>query len=228
MTKSDDLYFAILDGDKKIAANFTRQALDEGVDPQFLIDNDMIPAMAEVGKKFEDRDYFVPELLLSARAMKAALVLIRPLLANSDAEPCGCVVLGAVKGDLHDIGKNIVSAMLEGAGFKIHDLGTNVAPARFVEAVKEFEPDLVGLSALLTTTMPSIKLTIDALEQAEVRDQVRIMVGGAPLSEVFAENIGADGFADNATAAVRLAHGLVEDLDRARGRNRLRGSRPLH
>lgn len=222
MTNTDELYFAILDGDKKVAADFTQRALDDGVDPQALIDNDMIPAMNEVGQKFEDEEYFVPELLLSARAMKAALVLIRPLLAESDAEPCGRIVLGTVKGDLHDIGKNLVSAMLEGAGFEIHDLGTDVAPARFVEACKEFEPDLIGLSALLTVTMSSMKTTIDAFEEAGIRDKVRIMVGGAPLSADFAEKIHADGFAENAASAVRIAHELVEGLDKALGKNRLR------
>lgn len=218
MTKSDELYFAILDGDKQTAADFTQRALDDGVDPQSLIDNDMIPAMTEVGQKFEDEEYFVPELLLSARAMKAALVLIRPLLAESDAEPCGSIVLGTVKGDLHEIGKNLVSAMLEGAGFEIHDLGTDVTPARFLEAIKEFDPDLVGLSCLLTVMMPSMKITIDAFEQAGIRDKVRIMVGGAPLSADFATTIGADGFAENATSAVRLAHELVEEFDRVRRR----------
>lgn len=218
MTKSDELYFAILDGDKQTAADFTRRALDDGVDPQSLIDNDMIPAMTEVGQKFEDEEYFVPELLLSARAMKAALVLIRPLLAESDAEPCGSIVLGTVKGDLHEIGKNLVSAMLEGAGFEIHDLGTDVTPARFLEAIKEFDPDLVGLSCLLTVMMPSMKITIDAFEQAGIRDKVRIMVGGAPLSADFATTIGADGFAENATSAVRVAHELVEEFDRVRRR----------
>ena len=203
------LYEAILTGDNHVAVETTQQALDDGVDAQEINDEAMIPAMAEVGERFENEDYFVPELLLSARAMKAALVLLRPLLAGNKAATKGRVVIGTVKGDLHDIGKNIVVAMLEGAGYDVVDLGTDVLPEKFAATVKEANADLLGLSALLTVTMPAMKTTIDALEDAGVRDLVKVMVGGAPLSAEYARQIGADGYADNATAAVRVANELA-------------------
>jgi 5-methyltetrahydrofolate--homocysteine methyltransferase len=165
--------------------------------------------MAEVGRRFEDEVYFVPELLLSARAMKGALALLRPLLAESGGQRVGSVVLGTVQGDLHDIGKNLVAAMMEGAGFEVLDLGADVSPQQFVDAVKQHSAGLVGLSALLTVTMTSMKSTIDALEEAGLRDQVKVLVGGAPLSQEYAEEIRADGYADNAAAAVRVAQQLV-------------------
>jgi 5-methyltetrahydrofolate--homocysteine methyltransferase len=170
----------------------------------------MIRAMGEVGRRFEEEEYFVPELLLSARAMKSALVLIRPLLSETGASSKGCIVIGTVKGDLHDIGKNLVSAMLEGAGFEVVDLGSDVSPEKFVAAVEETGAHLVGLSALLTVTMPSMKSTIEALEAAGLRDRVKVLVGGAPLSTEHAEAIRADAYADNATAAVRAAHELID------------------
>jgi methylmalonyl-CoA mutase cobalamin-binding domain/chain len=165
--------------------------------------------MAEVGRRFEDEVYFVPELLLSARAMKGALALLRPLLAESGGKRVGSVALGTVQGDLHDIGKNLVAAMLEGAGFEVLDLGADVSPDQFVSTVKEKAVGLVGLSALLTVTMPSMKSTIDALEEAGLREQVKVLVGGAPLSQEYADEIRADGYADNAAAAVRVAQQLV-------------------
>jgi 5-methyltetrahydrofolate--homocysteine methyltransferase len=203
------LYEAIVNGDKNAAVEVTQQALDGGADPQALIDEAMIPAMREAGQRFENEEFFVPELLLAARAMKAALALIRPLLVEEGAEPKGRVVIGTVKGDLHDIGKNLVSSMLEGAGFDVIDLGTDVAPEQFVAAVQEKNANLVGLSALLTVTMPAMKLTVDALEEAGVRDQVKVLVGGAPLTSEYASEIKADAYADNASAAVRMAEQLV-------------------
>ena len=187
----------------------TQQALDGGADAQALIDEAMIPAMREAGQRFENEEFFVPELLLAARAMKAALALLRPLLVEEGSEPKGRVVIGTVKGDLHDIGKNLVSSMLEGAGFDVIDLGTDVAPEQFVAAVQEKNANLVGLSALLTVTMPAMKLTVDALEAAGVRDQVKVLVGGAPLASEYASEIKADAYADNASAAVRMAEQLV-------------------
>ena len=172
MSANDELYFAILDGDRKTAVEFTKNALANGADAQGLVDDDMIPAMNNVGQKFEDEDYFVPELLLSANAKKGALDLIRPILAESDAETLGRVLIGTVKGDLHDIGKNIVTALLEGAGFEIIDLGVDVAPGKLADAIKESKPDVVGLSALLTVTKPLMKLTID-FEEAGIRDDVK-------------------------------------------------------
>jgi corrinoid protein of di/trimethylamine methyltransferase len=203
------LYDAILNGDHKTSAAVTREAVDAGVDAMQLLTRYMTPAMDEVGRRFECEDYFVPELLLSARAMKTALELLRPLLAAEGAEPAGRVVIGTVKGDLHDIGKNIVAAMLEGGGFEVIDLGADVAPQRFVDAIRERKPHLVCLSALLTVTMPSMKTTIEALREAGVRDSVKVLVGGAPVSSEFARAIGADGFGENAGVAVALARQLV-------------------
>ena len=203
------LYEAIVNGDKNSSVEVTQQALDGGADPQAMIDEAMIPAMREAGQRFENEEFFVPELLLAARAMKAALALLRPLLVEAGSEPKGRVVIGTVKGDLHDIGKNLVSSMLEGAGFDVIDLGTDVAPEQFVAAVQEKNANLVGLSALLTVTMPAMKLTVDALEQAGVRDKVKVLVGGAPLTSEYASEIKADAYADNASAAVRMAEQLV-------------------
>ena len=203
------LFEAILTGDQKTAVAFTEQALAEKIDPQELISGAMIPAMNEAGKRFECEEYFVPELLLAARAMKGSLTLLRPLLAASGAEPIGRVVIGTVKGDLHDIGKNLVSSMLEGAGFEVIDLGADVSAEKFVAAVRNEKPNIVCMSALLTVTMPSMKATIEALNTAGVRDGVKVMVGGAPVTPDYAREIGADGYADNASTAVARARELV-------------------
>ncbi len=205
MPDLDKLSEAILAGDQKTAAAVAKEATEVGCDALDLVTRHMVPAMDEVGRRFECEDYFVPELLLSARAMKAALEYVRPLLAAQGAQPAGRVIIGTVKGDLHDIGKNIVSAMLEGGGFEVIDLGADVAPERFVEAVQSKRPDLVCLSALLTVTMPSMRTTIQALEAAGIRRSVRVLVGGAPVTREFAESIGADGYGENAAVAVALA-----------------------
>lgn len=199
------LHDAILSGDAAAARQLTEQALAAGADPLVLVNEHMIPAMAEVGRRYECNEFFVPELLLSARAMKASLELLRPLLVASGREPAGRVAIGTVKGDLHDIGKNLVAAMLEGGGFEVIDLGVNVAPERFVEAVQEKKAQIVAMSALLTTTMPSMKTTIEALEAAGVRRQVKVLIGGAPVTQRFADEIGADGYSENAPGAVTLA-----------------------
>ncbi|MBI4327103.1 MAG: corrinoid protein [Chloroflexi bacterium] len=199
------LYNAVLAGDAKTARSITESALAEGIEPLKLVHEFMIPAMDEVGRRFECNEYFVPELLISARAMKACLELVRPLLIAQGAEPLGCVVIGTVKGDLHDIGKNLVAAMLEGGGFEVIDLGVNVAPEKFVATVQEKNAHIVAISALLTTTMPGMKSTIDALNHAGVRSKVKVLIGGAPITQKFAEEIGADGYSDNATGAVSLA-----------------------
>jgi corrinoid protein of di/trimethylamine methyltransferase len=209
MADLNKLYHAILNGDQKTAIAVTEQALAEKMEPQQLINQAMIPAMNEAGAKFECEEYFVPELLLAARAMKGSLGLLRPLLAASGAEPVGRVVIGTVKGDLHDIGKNLVASMLEGGGFEVIDLGADVAVDRFVAAVKERKPHLICMSALLTVTMPAMKTTIQALREAGVRDGVKVMVGGAPVTAEYASEIGADGYADNASTAVRKARELV-------------------
>jgi corrinoid protein of di/trimethylamine methyltransferase len=203
------LYDAILNGDHKAAVAITQQALADKVEPFELISNYMIPAMDEVGSRFECEEYFVPELLLSARAMKGALELIRPLLAASGASPAGRVAIGTVKGDLHDIGKNLVASMLEGAGFDVIDLGADVPPEKFVDAVKNQNANIVCLSALLTVTMPSMRTTINALQAAGIREKVKVLVGGAPVTEQFANEIGADGYGENARSAVTLARRML-------------------
>ena len=203
-----DLYDAILNGNAPAAAEAARQALERGAAALELVQGHMVPAMDEVGRRFECEDYFVPELLLAARAMKAALALIRPHLASSGAEPAGRVVIGTVKGDLHDIGKNIVASMLEGGGFEIIDLGADVAPEKFVDAVRANRANLVCLSALLTVTMSSMKTTIEALSAAGLRGQAKIMVGGAPVTQRYADEIGADGYGENAAVAVAVARKL--------------------
>lgn len=210
MAEIEKLYDAILNGAHKDAAALTRDALAAGANPEELIGRYMIPAMAEAGKRFECEEYFVPELLLAARAMKAALELLRPLLAQRGAKPAGRVVIGTVKGDLHDIGKNLVGAMLEGGGFEVIDLGADVAPEKFVETVRTSGAPVVCLSALLTVTMPSMRTTIEAFRRAGIRDNVKILVGGAPVTPQFARDIGADGYGENANTAVTLARQMVE------------------
>jgi 5-methyltetrahydrofolate--homocysteine methyltransferase len=199
------LHDAILNGDAKTTRSLTEQALAAGVEPLKLVQEYLVPAMGEVGRRFECNEYFVPELLLAARAMKGSLELIRPLLTARGVQPVGRVAVGTVKGDLHDIGKNLVAAMLEGGGYEVIDLGVNVAPEQFVAAVREKNVHIVALSALLTTTMPSMKTTIEALNQAGVRHQVKVLVGGAPITQRYADEIGADGYGESAAAVVALA-----------------------
>ncbi|MBI3758650.1 MAG: corrinoid protein [Deltaproteobacteria bacterium] len=196
---------AVLKGDTKTSKTLTEDALRAGVEPLTLLNEHLVPAMNEVGRRFECNEYFVPELLLAARAMKASLELIRPILAQRGTEPIGRAVVGTVKGDLHDVGKNLVASLLEGGGFEVFDLGVNVLPEKFIAAVREKKAQIVGLSALLTTTMPSMKLTIDAFQAAGLRDNVKVLVGGAPVTQRFADEIGADGYGENAPAAVAVA-----------------------
>jgi len=203
------LWDAVVSGNAKATLAITQQALTEGIDPLKLVNECMVPAMDEVGRRFECNEYFVPELLISARAMKAALDLIRPLLTARGDKPVGRVAVGTVKGDLHDIGKNLVASLLEGGGFEVIDLGVNVAPEKFIAAVKERQADIVAMSALLTTTMPAMKTTIEALKQAGVRDRVKVLIGGAPITQKYAEEIGADGYSENAVGAVALAKKAV-------------------
>jgi 5-methyltetrahydrofolate--homocysteine methyltransferase len=203
---------AVIEGEVRDAVSAAREALEAGVQPVDLIGQGIGPAMAEVGKLFEEGEYFVPELLMAARATKEIFVILRPLLAQSGAEPMAHVILGTVQGDLHDIGKNLVAAMLEGGGFEVTDLGVDVAPEKFIEAVKKKPVQIVGLSALLTTTMPAMKNTIEAFRTAGIRDQVKIMVGGAPVTRSYAESIGADGYSETAAASVDLARRLTGTL----------------
>jgi len=203
------LYDAILNGNAKAAKEITQVSLAAGENPQALVDDTMIPAMNEVGRRYEANEYFVPELLIAARAMKASLELIRPLLSARGAEPVGRVVIGTVQGDLHDIGKNLVGAMLEGAGFEVIDLGVDVSPEKFINAAKEKKATLVALSALLTTTMHSMKAVMEKLKESGMRGSVKVMIGGAPVTQKYADEIGADGYSSNANAAVALARKLV-------------------
>lgn len=196
---------AIIGGDAKTTKTITQQALADGVEPMRLVQEHMMPAMAEVGRRFECSEYFVPELLLAARAMKGALELIRPRLVASGVKSTARVAVGTVKGDLHDIGKNLVAAMLEGGGYEVIDLGVNVAPEQFVAAVKEKGATILAMSALLTTTMPAMKTTMEALQQAGIRQQVKVLVGGAPITQKYADEIGADGYSESAAGAVGAA-----------------------
>jgi 5-methyltetrahydrofolate--homocysteine methyltransferase len=200
---------AVIEGDVSAAVSAARSALDEGVAPSELIGQGVSPAMAEVGKLFEDGEYFVPELLMAARATKGIFQILRPILAQTGAKPMAHVVLGTVQGDLHDIGKNLVGAMLEGGGFEVTDLGVDVPPEEFIAAVKRRPVQIVGLSALLTTTMPAMKTTIETFRAAGVREQFKVMVGGAPVTRSYAESIGADGYSETAAASVDLARRLI-------------------
>jgi methylmalonyl-CoA mutase cobalamin-binding domain/chain len=211
MADFPELYDAIVAGNSKRAVEIVEMALSQKADPEALVNRHMIPAMDEVGRRFEAGDYFVPELLIAGRAMQKSLALIRPLLARKGAKPVGRVVIGTVKGDLHDIGKNLVTSMLEGAGFEIFDLGVDVSPEKFVAALRERQARLLALSALLTTTMPSMKAVVDAVESAGLRPGVRIIVGGAPLTQGYADEIGVDGYSDNANGAVTLARKLAAE-----------------
>ena len=199
---------AVLDGQAKDAAALTGQALEAGLAPRTLVDEALIPAMDEAGRLFEVGEFFVPELLVAARALKASQALVTPLLAGSAAVTAGRIAIGTVKGDMHDIGKNLVVALLQGGGFDVVDLGADVPPERFVAAAHD-GAQIVGLSALLTTTMLQMKTTMAALERAGVRESVKVIVGGAPVTQRFADEIGADGYADNAAAAVVLARRLM-------------------
>ncbi|HME83052.1 MAG TPA: corrinoid protein [Roseiarcus sp.] len=209
MAFSQRLFDAIVSGKPPLAQSIVEEELADGADPLTLISETMIPAMDEVGMLFRDEEYFVPELLLSGRAMKAAMEPLRPLLAAAGAEPLGVIVAGTVKGDLHDIGKNLVISMLEGSGFKVHDLGTDVTPQEFVEAIRELQPQILCLSALLTVTMTAMKTTIEAIKEAGLRPSVKVLVGGAPLNERYATEIGADGYGATAIDAVTLARRQV-------------------
>lgn len=209
MAELSKIHEAILIGDLQTSVNVTKEALEEGTDPQSIIREYMIPAMDKIGTKFEQNECFVPELLMAARAMKGSLELLKPLLAETGAKPEGKVIIGTVKGDLHDIGKNIVASMLEGGGFEVKNLGVDVPPDKIVAEVQENNYNIVALSALLTTTMPAMKDVIEALKDAGLRDKVKVIIGGPAVTQEFCEEIGADGTSDNANGAVGLARELV-------------------
>jgi len=196
-------------GEDDVVADLVQQALDQGMTPAEILNGGLIAGMDQVGRDFKAGELFVPEVLIAARAMQAGMNVLRPLLAESDVPIAGKYVIGTVQGDLHDIGKNLVKMMLEGAGFQTIDLGVDVRPEEFVAAVREHRPQLLGMSALLTTTMPGMKATIEALEEAGLRDKVKVMVGGAPVTAAFAKQIGADAYAPDAASAVETARALI-------------------
>lgn len=210
----ENIYNAVLEGDAPGCKAGVNAALAEGIPPETILKEGLINAMGEVGRLFEANEYFVPEMLVAARAMQQGLAILKPQLAEGGSTPMGKVIIGTVKGDLHDIGKNLVAMMLEGSGFEVIDLGTDVSPDKFVKGVIEHKPQaghsplVIGMSALLTTTMPSMGTTIQALQEAGVRDQVKVMIGGAPVTDEFAKRIGADGYSPDASSAVRLAKSL--------------------
>jgi len=204
------LYDNTLIGNAPEVKQLTETGVADGLDPESMLYDALIPSLEEVGARFERGDFFVPEMLIAARAMQGALDILRPLLVAEGVQQIGTFVMGTVKGDVHDIGKNLVNIMLEGAGFTVIDLGVNVPPERFVEQIVEHEPEIVGFSAFLTTTMPMFKANINAIEKAGLREKVIIMVGGAPVTQEYADAVGADGYAADASTAVRLAKDLIE------------------
>jgi 5-methyltetrahydrofolate--homocysteine methyltransferase len=206
----EQIYEAVLTGDADVAVENVEQALKHGVAANEILNQGLIDAMREVGRRFEVGDYFVPEMLIAARAMKASLELLRPYLVEQGVEPIGKLAIGTVKGDLHDIGKSLVAMMCEGEGFEIIDLGVNVSPQTFVETAKS-GVQIIGMSALLTTTMPAMKTSIEAIKEAGLRDKVKIMIGGAPVTQEYADKIEADGYAGDAATAARIARVLLEE-----------------
>ena len=204
-----ELYDKTLVGNGPDVLTLTRQGLDMGLSPETLLYEALIPALEEVGARFERGDFFVPEMLIAGKAMAGALDILRPLLAETGAETIGKIVMGTVKGDVHDIGKNLVNIMFEGAGFEVIDLGVQVSPEKFVAAIQQHKPDIVGFSAFLTTTMPMFKANMNALAKAGLRDEVIVMVGGAPVTQEYADVVGADGYAADASAAVVRAKELL-------------------
>ncbi len=209
MTNYNELQECIIKGNRIKARELTQECLDNGNPAKEILDEGLIPGMAVVGKKFQDGEYFIPEMLVSARALNIGLGILKPLLEASDVKPVAKVLVGTVKGDIHDIGKNLVAIMLRGSGFEIIDAGVDVSPEKFVQMAKESGADILGLSALLTTTMTAMKDTVDAFQADGSRDKIKIMIGGAPVTTDYAEKIGADGYAPNAAIAVEMAKTLV-------------------
>ncbi len=205
----EELKRAVLSGDDERAAELTKKALEEGIEPGKVLNEALVPAMEIVGREYEEGERYVPEMLISAEAMKAAMEVLRPRLVETGVRLKGKVVIGTVEGDLHDIGKNLVAMMLEGAGFEVIDLGVEVTAERFVQAVREHKPDVLGMSALLTTTMIHMPEVIEALKEAGLREEVKVIVGGAPVTQEYAEKIGADGYAPDAASAVAVVKKLL-------------------
>jgi len=204
------LYDETLVGNAPVVLDLTNDALKQGMEPQSLLFDALIPSLEEVGARFERGDFFVPEMLIAGRAMAGAMAVLRPLLAETGVQTIGKFLMGTVKGDVHDIGKNLVNIMLEGAGFEVIDLGVQVPPEKFVDAINVHQPDIVGFSAFLTTTMPMFKANLNALQKAGIRDSVIVMVGGAPVTQEYADAVGADGYAGDASATVKKAKELIQ------------------
>ena len=209
-TTLEEIYKAVIAGNREDTTAKVEEAINENLPPEDILRKSLIAAMTEVGDRFEQGEFYVPEMLVAARAMQSGMTVLKPLLLEADLQPAGKVVIGTVKGDLHDIGKNLVAMMLEGAGFEIVDLGSDVPPEKFAAAVRENSPDIVGMSALLTTTMPAMENILEALEDLGVRSDVKVIIGGAPVTDSYAEKIGADGFAPDASRAVKLAQALMD------------------
>ncbi len=209
MSMLDELRQRVIDGDMNATQELVQKNLAEKIPPEQILKDGLISAMTEVGRRFECGDFYVPEMLISARAMKSGLALLRPYLTAANVQAVGKVIIGTVQGDLHDIGKNLVGMMLEGAGFEVIDLGADVSPDKYMAAVKEHQPGLIACSALLTTTMPRMENIISSLKEAGLRDQVKVMIGGAPVTDKYAIEIGADGYAQDAAAAASLAKELI-------------------
>ncbi len=209
MTAFEELTNMIIDGQHMAASEWTQTAIDEGLKPIDVMDKGMIPGMDEIGRRWKDGEIHMPEVLIAARAMKGCMSILQPLITESNVIARGTVVIGTVKGDLHDIGKNIVAMMLEGAGYRVYDLGNDVPAEAFVNAAEEYDADIVGMSALLTTTVPMMESTIQALKDAEIRGEVKVMIGGAPVSDELAKQIGADGYAPDGAVAVDLTSNLI-------------------
>lgn len=207
--KLEPIFAGILEGNQNTVREYVQKAVDASIAPEVILQQGLIPAMTEVGRLFETGEYFVPEMLIAARAMQAGLAILKPKLVAANISAAGKVVIGTVQGDLHDIGKNLVAMMMEGAGFEIVDLGTDVSPEKFVAAVRDHKADLMAMSALLTTTMPKMEATIKAVQEAGIRDQVKVMIGGAPVTQDYAVKIGANGYAADASRAASLAKTLV-------------------
>jgi len=205
----ETIYQAVLDGDAPAAEAAVKEALAANVPAEDILQKACIPAMGEVGRLFEEGEKFVPEMLISARAMHKSVALLKPRLAQGNVQSVGKVLVGTVQGDLHDIGKNLVGMMMEGTGFEVIDLGTDVTPQKFVDAVRQHQPQLIGMSALLTTTMPAMKKIVEALQEAGLRGRVKVLIGGAPVTEAYANQSGADGYAPDASSAARKAKALL-------------------
>jgi 5-methyltetrahydrofolate--homocysteine methyltransferase len=207
--KLEKIVECVLGAEMDKVESLVKEGLAEGTDPSVLLKEGLIKGMDVIGEQFENGDLFLPEMLAAAMTMKAGVEILKPHLAGGDSKAAGIVVIGTVQGDIHDIGKNLVAMMLDGAGFEVADVGIDVPPEDFVKAVEEKKPQVVGLSALLTNTMPAVKMTIDALQEAGLRDQVKIMIGGAPVTQEFADEVGADGYASDAAGAVNIARGFI-------------------